>query len=180
MRSNGIMLEEARAILGRTPTSLSGLLDGLPDALIRANEGNDSWSPYDVIGHLIHAERTNWICRAQHILAGETRPFEPFDSTDQFSESEGKSLGDLLAVFARLRRDNLAALDELNISQADLGRHGLHPELGDVTLGQLLATWVVHDLDHVAQIARTLAKVYSEATGPWSKFLSILRDRQQQ
>jgi len=180
MKSNGIMVEEARAILGRTPTSLSGLLDGLPDALIKANEGNDTWSPYDVIGHLIHAERANWIYRARHILAGETRPFEPLDSTGQFSKNEGKSLGELLAEFARLRRENLEALDGLNISQADLGRHGLHPELGDVTLGQLLATWVVHDLDHVAQIVRTLAKVYSEATGPWIKFLSILRDRQPQ
>jgi hypothetical protein len=180
MKSNGIMLEEARAMLARTPGSLRGLLEGLPDALARANEGSDTWSAYDVIGHLIHAERANWIYRARHILAAETRPFEPFDSTGQFEESQGKSMAELLANFSRLRGDSLAALDGLNISPADLGRHGLHPELGDVTLGQLLATWVVHDLDHVAQVTRTLAKAYSEATGPWSKFLSILRDRQSQ
>src|SRR5215471_1519605 len=180
MKSNGIVLEEARAMLARTPASLSGLLEGLPDALIRANEGGETWSPYEVVAHLIHAERANWIYRARHILAGETRPFEPFDTATQFVESQGKSLVELLATFALLRRENLAALDGLNITEADLGRHGLHPELGDVTLGQLLATWVVHDLDHVAQITRTLAKVYSEATGPWSKFLSILRDRERQ
>jgi hypothetical protein len=180
MNSDGLNLDEAVAILARTPASLSGMLEGLPDPLVRATEGNDTWSPYDVIGHLIHAERTNWISRARHIMARETRPFEPFDATAQFTASEGKTLGELLATFAQLRRDNLVTLGRFNITQDDLGRHGLHPELGDVTLGQLLATWVVHDLDHVAQITRTLAKLYSEATGPWSKFLSILRDRRQQ
>lgn len=128
-------------------------------------------------GHLIHGERTDWIPRARHILAGDTRPFESFDRTAQFTESQGKSLGALLELFANLRRENVAALVGMNLREADLERKGTHPELGEVTLSQLLATWVVHDLDHVAQIARTMAKAYGEATGPWTAYLSILRDR---
>jgi hypothetical protein len=169
--------EDAVAVLKRTPASLSALLNGLPETWIEATEGEGTWSPYDVIGHLIHGERTDWIPRARHILAGETRPFETFDRTAQFRESQGKSLGELLEIFTDLRRENVAVLVEMNLTEADFERKGLHPELGDVTLGQLLATWVVHDLDHVAQIARTMAKVYGEATGPWTAYLSILRDR---
>jgi len=178
MKPDGISLDDAVAILERTPASLSALLEGLPEMWVKATEGNGTWSPYDVIGHLIHGERTDWIPRARHILAGETRPFEPFDRSAQFTDSQGKSLSELLATFGHLRRDNVAALVGMNLTDADFGRTGLHPELGEVTLGQLMATWVVHDLDHVAQIARTMAKVYSEATGPWSAYLSILRDRQ--
>ena len=178
MKPDGISLDDAVAILERTPASLSALLKGLPEMWVKATEGNGTWSPYDVIGHLIHGERTDWIPRARHILAGETRPFEPFDRSAQFTDSQGKSLSELLATFAHLRRDNVAALVGMNLTDADFGRTGLHPELGEVTLGQLMATWVVHDLDHVAQIARTMAKVYTEATGPWSAYLSILRDRQ--
>ncbi len=178
MKHNGFNLDDAVAILERTPASLSALLAGLPGTWVRATEGDGTWSPYDVIGHLIHGERTDWIPRARHILAGQTRPFEPFDRTAQFTESEGKSLDEQLAIFADLRRENVAALLGMTLTDADLGRRGLHPELGDVTLGQLLATWVVHDLDHVAQVARTMAKVYTEATGPWSVYLSILQDRQ--
>ena len=110
-------------------------------------------------------------------MAGETRPFEPFDRTAQFKESTDKDLSELLATFAELRRQNLAALVGMNLTEADLKRKGLHPELGKVTLRQLLATWVVHDLDHVAQVARTMAKAYNDAVGPWSAYLSILRDR---
>jgi hypothetical protein len=176
MRQDGFSLDDAVAILERTPASLSALLAGLPETWTRATEGDGTGSPYDVIGHLIHGERTDWMPRTRHILAGETRPFEPFDRTAQFTESEGKSLDELLAIFADLRRENVAALAGMTLSDADLGRRGLHPELGDVTLGQLLATWVVHDLDHVAQVARTMAKVYAEATGPWSVYLSILRN----
>lgn len=179
MKNDPFSLDDAVAVLERTPASLSALLEGLPEIWVRATEGDGTWSPYDVIGHLIHGERTDWIPRARHILAGETRPFAMFDRTAQFTESHGRSLGELLATFAELRRENVAALVGMNLADEDLSRPGLHPELGDVTLGQLLATWVVHDLDHVAQIARTMAKVYAEATGPWSAYLSILRDRHQ-
>ena len=178
MKPDGISLDDAVAILERTPAGLSALLEGLPEMWVKATEGDGTWSPYDVIGHLIHGERTDWIPRARHILASETRPFEPFDRSAQFTESQGKSLSELLATFADLRRDNVAVLIGMNLTDADFGRTGLHPEFGEVTLGQLMATWVVHDLDHVAQIARTMAKVYAEATGPWSAYLSILKDRQ--
>ena len=171
-------LEEAIAVLERTPTTLKTFLDGLPDTWISATEGNGTWSPYDVIGHLIHGERTDWIPRARHIMAGETQPFEPFDRNAQFNQLKDQSLDELLTTFGELRRKNLAALREMNPSVSDLKRKGLHPELGEVTLGQLLATWVVHDLDHVAQIVRTMAKVYADATGPWTAYLSILRDRE--
>jgi hypothetical protein len=178
MEANGFNLDDAITILERTPAALGALLAGLPETWVRATEGDGTWSPYDVIGHLIHGERTDWIPRARHILAGETRAFEPFDRMAQFTESQGKSLAELLTTLAELRRENVAALIGMNLTETDLGRWGVHPELGEVTLGQLLATWVVHDLDHVAQVARTMAKVYNEATGPWSEYLSILRDRQ--
>jgi hypothetical protein len=129
------------------------------------------------MGHLIHGERTDWIPRARHIMAGETGAFEPFDRTAQFRDRKG--LGELLATFADLRRESLAALAGMKLTNSDLDRRGLHPELGSVTLRELLATWVVHDLDHVAQVARTMAKVYAAATGPWSVYLSILQDRKQ-
>ncbi len=170
-------LPDAIAILERTPASLGALLNGLPDSWTRATEGEGTWSPYDVIGHLIHGEHTDWIPRARHIMAGDTRPFEPFDRRAQFNESADKDLSELLATFAELRRQNLAVLMGMNLTEADLQQKGLHPELGKVTLRQLLATWVVHDLDHVAQIARTMSKSYSEAVGPWSAYLTILRDR---
>lgn len=178
MKHHGLSLDDAVAILERTPASLSAMLKSLPETWVRSTEGDSTWSPYDVIGHLIHGERTDWMVRARHILAGETRPFDPFDRTAQFTASQGKSLDELLVTFADLRRENVAALVAMNLTDGDLRRRGLHPELGEITLGQLLATWVVHDLDHVAQIARTMAKVYTEATGPWSVYLSILRDRQ--
>lgn len=177
MKHDGFSLDDAAAVLERTPASLGALLAGLPEGWVTATEGAGTWSPYDVVGHLIHGERTDWLPRARHILAGETRPFEPFDREAQFKESRGRSLGELLATFAELRRENLAALAALNLTDDDMGRKGLHPELGEVTLAQLLATWVVHDLDHLAQIARTMAKAYGEAVGPWSAYLSILRDR---
>ena len=170
-------LEEAVVILRHTPTTVAALLDAIPDRLAHTTEGDGTWSPYDVVGHLIHGERTDWIPRARHILAGETRPFEPFDRSAQFVESDGKSLDELLATFAELRGRNVAELVAMNLDGTDLERTGLHPELGEVTLGQLLATWVVHDLDHVSQISRTMAKVYTDAVGPWQEYLSILRDR---
>ena len=177
MNQPAFNLEDALLILHRTPATVASLLDGIPDSLARATEGEGTWSPYDVVGHLIHGERTDWIPRARHILAGQTRPFDSFDRSAQFVESAGKSLAELLATFAELRDGNVTALVALNLDDTDLQRPGLHPELGEVTLGQLLATWVVHDLDHVAQITRTMAKVYSQAVGPWQAYLSILRDR---
>jgi len=180
MNDNALNLDDVVAILARTPASLTVLLEGLPESWVTATEGDDTWSPYDVIGHLIQGERTDWIPRARHILVGETRPFDPFDRTAQFTESRGKSLSELLATFAGLRQENVAALVSMNLTSEDLSRTGLHPELGEVTLGQLLATWVVHDLDHAGQIARTMAKVYVDAVGPWSAYLSILHDRQRE
>lgn len=177
IKPDAFSVEDAVAVLERTPASLSALLRGLPETWARATEGEGTWSPYDVIGHLIHGERTDWIPRARHILAGETRAFDPFDRTAQFTESQGKTLDELLATFADLRRENVAALMAMKLTEDDLSRQGLHPALGEVTLAQLLATWVVHDLDHIAQVVRAMAKVYTEATGPWNEYLSILRDR---
>jgi hypothetical protein len=173
-----LRIKDAVAVLERTPAVVGGLLDGAPDTWARATEGEGTWSPYDVVGHLICGERTDWIPRARHILSGDPRPFAPFDRTAQFTESEGKSLGELLATFTELRGRNVSELLAMELGEDDLGRTGRHPDFGVVTLGQLLATWVVHDLDHVAQIARTMAKVYADAVGPWQAYLSILQDRQ--
>lgn len=178
METTEFSLDDAVAILERTPAALRAMLEGLSETWVRATEGEGTWSPYDVIGHLIHGERTDWMPRARHILAGETRPFDSFDRMGQVRESRGQSLAELLATFSQLRRENVAALLTMNLTKDDLGREGQHPELGKVTLGELIATWVVHDLDHVTQVARTMAKVYTQATGPWSAYLSILRDRQ--
>lgn len=171
-------LDDLVAVLARTPASLAALLEGLPDTWVTATEGEQTWSPYDIVGHLIHGERVNWIPRARHILAGETRPFDPFDRTAQITQSQGQDLATLLRTFESLRRDNLATLAGMNLTEADFQRRGQHPDLGEVTLGQLLATWMVHDLDHLGQIARTMAKVYASAVGPWGRYLSILKDRQ--
>jgi len=177
MNEDGFHIGDAVAILERTPACLSALLSGLPEKWVRVTEGEGRWSPYDVIGHLIHGERTDWIPRVRHIMTGDARPFEPFDRAAQFTESQGKSLCELLATFAGLRAENLLALSALDLTGQDLTREGLHPDLGKVTLGQLLATWVVHDLDHMTQVARTMAKAYAEETGPWKVYLSILGDR---
>jgi hypothetical protein len=171
-------LDEALAILDRTPASLSALLAGVPDRWAHASSGAGDWSPYEVIVHLIHGEDTNWMPRARHILAGEQRPFPPFDRAGAFESSQGTPLDTLLAAFAARRRANLDALAALNLAAADLDRTGLHPEFGEVRLGQLLATWVVHDLNHLAQIVRTMARVYGLAVGPWSAYLDILRDEE--
>ncbi|HEY6802028.1 MAG TPA: DinB family protein [Pyrinomonadaceae bacterium] len=175
--SDRLDLKDIVAVLERTPATVSALLLGLPDKWISVTEGENTWSPYDVVGHLIHGERTDWMVRVRHILSGKTQPFESFDRTAQFRDSEGKNLSELLATFAELRRENVAALIAFNLTGSDLDQTGNHPELGEVTLGQLLATWVVHDLDHVAQIARTMAKAYAKEVGPWQAYLSILHDR---
>ncbi|MBV9928908.1 MAG: DinB family protein [Acidobacteria bacterium] len=177
MAGDDLRLEEALAVLERTPASVGALLNGLPETFVRATEGEGTWSPYDVVGHLVHGERADWLGRARHILSGDPSPFTPFDRGAQFRESEGKSLQELLATFAGLRAQNVSELRGMNLGAGDLVRTGRHPDFGEVTLGQLLAAWVVHDLDHVAQLARTMAKVYAEAVGPWAAYLSILRDR---
>jgi hypothetical protein len=174
-------LPDSIAILTRTPAALDALLRGLPDTWIRANEGptkkgKESWSPFDIIGHLIVGERTDWIPRARIILDhGEARAFHPFDRLAQERESQGKSLEQLLDEFARLRKENIAALRTLNLQSQDLGRRGKHPELGVVTLSQLLATWAAHDLTHLHQISRVMAHQYRDAVGPWSVYLGVLK-----
>src|SRR5688572_7387717 len=141
-----IQLDEAVAVLTRTPATLRSMLEGLPPLWVENNEGGETWSPFAVVGHLVHGERTDWIPRARTILeAGDSRPFEPFDRFAQFRESEGKSLAELLDEFESLRRESLAELAGFGLGEADLARAGTHPELGRVTLGELLATWVAHD-----------------------------------
>lgn len=169
-------LDDALAVLGRTPQTLQALLSDLPHTWLTATEGPDTWSPFDVVGHLIHGEETDWIPRARIILAeGESRPFDPFDRFAQMEKSKGKSLAQLLAEFRRLRNENLRVLGSWNLGPTDLDRRGRHPELGTVTLRQLLATWVAHDLAHLGQITRVLAKQYGDAVGPWKAYLSVYR-----
>jgi DinB superfamily len=173
------VLEEAMAILARTPATLDALLRGLPPAWIDAHEGGETWSPFDVVGHLIHGEETDWMPRARIILEhGAGRPFERFDRLAQFSASTGRTLDSLLDEFARRRRENLDALRSMGLASADLDRPGLHPELGPVTLRQLLATWTAHDLDHVMQVSRTLARQYADEVGPWRAYLRIISGTQ--
>lgn len=173
--NDNFVLQDAAQILGRTPAVLQALLSGLPEEWTTSNEGPDTWSPYDVIGHLVHGEKTDWLPRAKHILQGPVGvPFEPFDRFAQFRESQGKSLNHLLTELERLRSANLQELASFNLTEADLDREGIHPALGRVTLRQLLATWVCHDLSHLAQIARVMARRYCGAVGPWKEYLSIL------
>lgn len=168
-------LLHAKEVLRRTPSTLYSLLHDLPDEWVRANEGAGSWSPYDVLGHLIHGEETDWIPRATLILNyGDRRAFDPFDRTAMFEKSSGKSMNDLLERFEHLRVESLRALDEMQLTPEMLEKRGRHPELGVVTLGQLLSAWVVHDLGHIGQITRVMAKQYKEAVGAWQAYLSIL------
>ena len=168
-------LDHAKDILRRTPATLASLLQGLPDDWLFSNEGPDTFSPFDVVGHLIHGDETDWIPRAKIILEhGEDRPFEPFDRFAMFEKSKGKSLSELLDTFARVRGESLRQLEQMNLTPALLSRRGKHPELGIVTLSELLATWVVHDLGHVGQIVRVMSKQYGDAVGPWRAYLSIL------
>lgn len=167
--------EDAVPVLQRTPSVLRALLLDLPEPWTRATEGPDTWSPFDVVGHLIHGERTDWIPRVEHLLRhGETQPFPVFEREAMFEASAGLSLAELLDTFARLRVDSLARLDALRLTDADLERRGRHPEFGGVSLRQHLATWVAHDLGHVRQIVRAMARQYTDAVGPWRAYLSIL------
>jgi DinB superfamily len=169
-------LDETVAVLTRTPATLDALLRGLPESWVRSNEGKDTWSAFDIVGHLIVGERTDWMSRTRVILEnGEARPFDPFDRFAQVKESQNKSLEQLLDDFARLRRENLAALRALNLQPEDMSRRGRHPALGVVTLAQLLATWAVHDLTHLHQLSRVMAYQYRDTVGPWSAYLGVLK-----
>ena len=168
-------LADAVPLLARTPALLNAWLRDLPDVWQTANEGGETWSPYDVLGHLIHGEKTDWIPRARLILDhADAVPFERFDRFAQFRESAGKTLPQLLDTFASLRQANLQTLQGLAIGPSQLDRSGRHPELGGVTLRQLLATWVAHDLDHVVQVARVMASQYADEVGPWRAYLRVV------
>jgi hypothetical protein len=162
--------------LERTPIVLKALLHGLPASSIERNEGGQTWSPFDVIGHLIYGEQVNWLPRAQMILNhGETQVFVPFDRLAQFEASRGKTITELLEHFAVLRQTNLHSLRAMTLGDEQLQQRGQHPEFGPVTLGELLATWAAHDQGHIVQITRTLAKGYREAVGPWRAYLSVMK-----
>ena len=173
MRHN---LQYTISLLSGTPAALNAFLRDLPAAWTLGNEGENTWSVFDIVGHLIHGERTDWMPRAKTILQfGETKAFEPLDRWAQERENQGKSLGQLLDEFAGLRSDNLDELRALNLRHDDLERRGRHPAIGVVTLSELLATWAAHDLTHLHQISRVMAHQYREAVGPWSAYLGVLQ-----
>ncbi len=168
-------LENAIAILERTPKIVRAWLEGLPDDWLFVNEGDETWSAFDIVGHFIHGERTDWIPRARIILSdAEDKTFETFDRFAQFKDSQDKTVAELLDTFEALRQQNIAELGAFGLEADDYLKAGIHPELGPVNLGQLLATWVVHDLDHLAQIAQVMARQYRHSVGPWGEFLGIL------
>jgi hypothetical protein len=169
------VLDTGVEVLRRTPATLRALLTDLPSEWTAATEGPETWSPYDIVGHLIHGERTDWIARARVILEqGPDRRFEPYDRFAQFRESKGKSLAQLLDEFEKLRAENLVILRDMHLTETHMTLEGEHPAFGAVTMRQLLATWVAHDLGHIAQIARVMAKQYREAVGPWREYLPVL------
>ncbi|HSY03487.1 MAG TPA: DinB family protein [Acidobacteriaceae bacterium] len=169
-------LDRTIALLTRTPAALDALLRGLPDPWIRANEGENTWSAFDVVGHLIHCERTDWMPRARIILEfGETRPFDPFDRWGHVQAVEGKSVGELLDDLARERAANLDELRGWNLTDGDLAKRGRHPALGTITLGELLAAWAAHDLNHLHQIARVMAIQYREEVGPFRQYMGVMQ-----
>jgi len=169
-------LQHTISLLTRTPSTLDAFLRDLPETWTLRNEGENTWSVFDVVGHLIHGERTDAMVRTKLILqSGENHPFERFDRWAQMRESQDKSLGQLLDEFARLRSENLGELRALTLQPEDLERRGRHPALGVVTLSQLLATWAAHDLTHLHQIARIMAHQYREAVGPWTQYLGVMQ-----
>lgn len=168
-------LPDATAVLERTPRTLRAMLEGLPQGWIDAVEAPGGWSPFVVVGHLIHGERTDWIPRARIVLEqGRARAFTPYDRFAQFEASRGKSLSDLLDEFGELRAENLSTLAGWRLTEEQLRLEGRHPDFGLVTLRQLLATWVGHDLGHIAQVARAMAKQYREEVGPWRAYLPVM------
>lgn len=169
-------VDESLSLLVRTPATLDALLRGLPQVWTTATEGPGTWSPYDVVGHLIHAEKTDWMPRLAIILEhGPARLFDTFDREAQFRDSAGKPLPTLLDEFAALRSGNLTRLTALDLEPAQLELQGTHPDLGPVTARQLLATWTAHDLAHIVQISRTMARRYKQDAGPWTKYLSVMK-----
>lgn len=168
-------LDDTIALLSNTPPALDALLRNLPETWIHRREAGDSWTAFEVVGHLIHGERTDWMARARMILQyGESRPFDTFDRGGHKQEIQGKSIGQLLDEFARSRSENLAALRSLNLQAGDFARRGKHPGLGEVTMSQLLATWAAHDLTHIHQISRIMAYQYRDTVGPWSAYLGVM------
>ena len=168
-------LEKSYEILERTPAVLKTLLENLSDEWVMSNEGPDTFSPYDVIGHLLHGEKTDWTARTKMILeSGTSKTFVSWDRFAMYEESRGKTLSELLDEFEIARKENLEWLKSLNLKITDLDKKGMHPKLGEVTLRNLLSTWVVHDLTHIAQITRVMAKQYKEEMGPWPEFFRIL------
>jgi hypothetical protein len=168
-------IDKSYQVLGSTPAVLKSLLSHLNDDWVMNNEGPETFSPYDVVGHLVHGEKTDWTIRIRRILEhGTTFPFTPYDRFAQFEESKGKNLLLLLGEFEQLRNENLGWLKSLELKETDFDKKGMHPALGEVTLRNLLATWVVHDLTHIAQITRVMAKQYKEEMGPWTEFFRIL------
>ncbi|HEU5440602.1 MAG TPA: DinB family protein [Ktedonobacterales bacterium] len=167
--------EQAVEILRHTPATLTALLGGLPEVWTTSTEGPNTWSAYDIVGHLLHGEETDWIARTRIILEhGERRSFDSVNRTAMFEKYRDLALDQLLAAFEQARTKNLATLSELRITPEKLSLRGIHPALGPVMLSQLLATWVVHDLNHVGQIVEVMARQYAEAVGPWSAYLAIL------
>jgi hypothetical protein len=172
-----LSIDRVVEVLKATPFTVKALLSNETDSktLSESDSSKTEWQPFDVVGHLIHGEITDWIPRAQMILEqGENRTFEPFDRFAQFELSKGKSLAELLEEFETLRRSNVDMLQSWDLSEAQLGLKGMHPELGEVALSQLLATWAVHDLNHIRQIATAMAKRYETEVGPWKQYLGIL------
>jgi hypothetical protein len=173
---SALFLEECLAVLTRTPATLDAMLRGLPEQWTATTEGPRTWSPYTVIGHLIHGEKTDWMPRVMVILEHDAdRSFEPFDREAQFRDSQGKPISGLLDEFTKRRRDNLVRLRTLDLQPAQLELVGTHPALGRVTLRQLVATWTAHDLAHILQVSRVMAKRYKEEVGPWAEYLSVMR-----
>lgn len=169
-------LDHAIPVLSQTPRTVRSMLGELPLEWIEKNEGPETWSPYDIVGHLIHGEKTDWIPRMEIILSdGSNKKFEPFDRFAQFRDSRGKTLHQLLDEFESLRKENIAKLRAKNLKVADFSKTGMHPAFGEVSLAQLLSTWVAHDLNHIAQIARVMAKQYQAEVGPWVEYLRILQ-----
>jgi hypothetical protein len=167
-------MDDSYEILKRTPGVLSALLNGLDEKWTSNNEGENTWSPFDVMGHLIHGEKTDWVPRMMIILGkNNDKKFVPFDRFAQFEESRGKSFNDLIHEFKTLRQENLMKMRAASITDEMLSLKGVHPEFGEVTLRQLLATWVVHDLAHLCQVTRVMAKQYGQEIGPWTKYFSI-------
>lgn len=168
-------LAKSTEVLERTPQILEDLLLGISGDWVMNNEGEETWSPYDIVGHLIHGEHTDWMVRLEIILFKENKNFIPYDRFAQFRESEGKSLQQLLSEFKAVRKNNVEKLKRLTLTEDELNKTGIHPEFGEITLKQLLATWTIHDLTHIAQIARVMAKQYKEAIGPWVKYFRVVQ-----